>query len=525
MKQKIILSLVCLLLIPVFFGTCSPYTEITQVSGGITLLRNNNTGTYKFSEPLSFEDGTDGMTVFLKSPFSGEIRLERQQGDTVSHAFSGARSLGISLADITLSGFSFNPAEPAPEVERITLGKPVQGYIEREAGYYRSADVTFSAAPDALVFELSSPWEPGSSLAVSYASRKKGLTGTDPVSVIFLGTKNRQSEVSILPKGGNHRIIIPEGTAGFPVKRVLFNIPPGDFKILSIEIYPPPDGGSFSPIPADAGAVLNFQPEYWRGENYELFSWDGDPAILIMDTRNYRIQSAFFKRLAFYREKRGYRGRLLTDSELEGIHGWNAHNYGARGLADFFTQVDASGFPLNASEEHLRELLIANGVIQEGGDGKYIAGKGGIISVSQESPEVLRQQFMNHEGQHALFYSNTPFREYCFSLWNTFGAETKKFWRNLLSWLSYSPDWEYLMVNEYQAYLLQFPPAQIPGYFSALIRGKILPRTPGLGKELDNFLTKNPGYLEETAIKLARVMYDYTGILPGRFNTLRPASE
>jgi hypothetical protein len=460
------------------------------------------------------------MTVFLKSPFPGEILLEGQQGGRIAYSFSGARSLGIPLTDITLSGFTLEPAESAPEVEKITLGNPVQGYIQRQDGFYRSSGVTFSAGPDGLVFDLSSPWDSGSSLAVEYAARKAGPAGTIPVSVIFRGTENRQAEFSILPRGGNHRIIIPEGTPGFPVKRVLFNLPGNNFKISSIQIFSPPETGDFSPIPADAGAVLNYNPEYWRRENYELFSWDGDPEILIMDTRNYRIQSAFFKRLAFYREKRGYRGRLLTDSELAGIHGWNAHNYGARGLAAFFTEAESSGFPLNQSEKHLRELLMANGVIREDENGTIVPGKGGIITVSQESPEILRRQFMNHEGQHALFYSSSPFREYCFSLWNTFDDETKKFWRNLLSWLSYSPEWEYLMVNEYQAYLLQLPLNEISGYFASLVRGKILPRTPGLGTELDNFISEHPGYLETAASKLGRVMYQYTGMFPGRFDIL-----
>ena len=87
-------------------------------------------------------------------------------------------------------------------------------------------------------------------------------------------------------------------------------------------------------------AVLLYDPEHWRQPDYELFSWTRFPGILIMDTASYAVQSRFFKRLAFYVEKRGYRGRLIPEEEFAGLHGFNAHDYRAEDLARF--DVDAS---------------------------------------------------------------------------------------------------------------------------------------------------------------------------------------
>ena len=49
--------------------------------------------------------------------------------------------------------------------------------------------------------------------------------------------------------------------------------------------------------------------------------------MLIFDTASYAVQARFFRRLAFYVEKQGYRGRLLTDAELGSRRGYNAHDY------------------------------------------------------------------------------------------------------------------------------------------------------------------------------------------------------
>ena len=96
-----------------------------------------------------------------------------------------------------------------------------------------------------------------------------------------------------------------------------------------------------APIPSDLGLVGSYYPRSaWRQSDYELFAWNLYPSILIFDMRSYEVQSRFFKRLAFFVEKRGFRGEMLSDAELAARHGWNAHNYRPEDLAGFYNVAD-----------------------------------------------------------------------------------------------------------------------------------------------------------------------------------------
>ena len=58
------------------------------------------------------------------------------------------------------------------------------------------------------------------------------------------------------------------------------------------------------------------------------------------------FRTGFFRRLSYFVEKKGFRGSLMTNSELEGMHGWNAHDYRPEDLALFYTVADKQDFPL-----------------------------------------------------------------------------------------------------------------------------------------------------------------------------------
>ncbi|MDR0706367.1 MAG: hypothetical protein LBF60_00640, partial [Treponema sp.] len=153
-----------------------------------------------------------------------------------------------------------------------------------------------------------------------------------------------------------------------------------------------------APIPADPGIILAYRQGEWRDSRYEVFQWQGFPSLLIFDTANYRVQDNLFRRLAFFVEKAGYRGRLVPDQELEGQHGWNAHDYRAEDLAAFFERAETTHFPLLKEELELKEILFANGILKWETNEKIRAGSGAIISLSRDSSDVLRKQFMAHEG-------------------------------------------------------------------------------------------------------------------------------
>ncbi len=228
-----------------------------------------------------------------------------------------------------------------------------------------------------------------------------------------------------------------------------------------------------NPIPADPASILDYRQELWRHRDYEVFQWDRFPEILIFDTRSYEVQDRLFKRLAFYVEKAGFRGRLAQDGEIASLHGWNAHDYRSGDLADFFTTAEKTRFPLNREEQELRDILVARGIIKAGAEGSrtvYRAGEGAIISISRESAEYLRRLFMVHEAFHGLFFIDPDFQAFALERWTALDPVAKKFLVAYFRNRGYDTADAYLMKNELMAYCLQQGVAGAAQYF-----GKTLP--------------------------------------------------
>ncbi|MDR2521977.1 MAG: hypothetical protein LBC72_05445, partial [Spirochaetaceae bacterium] len=180
------------------------------------------------------------------------------------------------------------------------------------------------------------------------------------------------------------------------------------------------------PRTADPYFVLYFPQVSWRDERYELFRWERFPSILIFDFATLAVQDAMLKRLAFFAEKKGFRGRLARDAEIEELHGWNAHDYSAETLAAFFNLVKKQNFPIHKEEEELRHILLANNVIRETENGQSVAaGEGAIISITRESNEYLRILFMAHEGFHGIFFIDKDFRDFCAERWKNLPRAAK----------------------------------------------------------------------------------------------------
>jgi len=97
---------------------------------------------------------------------------------------------------------------------------------------------------------------------------------------------------------------------------------------------------------------------------------------LILETADYQVQDRLLKRLAFFLEKSGFRGRVASDAEIADIHGWNAHDYRAEDLARFFNDAlqkekEKNEEILTPEERELEALLAAEGIIRgEPGQGK-----------------------------------------------------------------------------------------------------------------------------------------------------------
>jgi hypothetical protein len=227
------------------------------------------------------------------------------------------------------------------------------------------------------------------------------------------------------------------------------------------------------PIPADPGIVLAYRQGEWRDSRYEVFQWEGFPSLLIFDTANYQTQDNLFKRLAFFVEKAGYRGRLVPDRELEGQHGWNAHDYRAEDLAAFFEQAETTHFPLLKEELELKEILFANEILKRETNEKIRAGSGAIVSLSRESSDVLRKQFMAHEGFHGLFFIDADFRSFTKSRYDSLMPAAKNFILSFFDYQHYDIADNYLVLNEFQAHVLQQFADQAYWYFGGNLASRL----------------------------------------------------
>jgi len=92
-------------------------------------------------------------------------------------------------------------------------------------------------------------------------------------------------------------------------------------------------------LPTDPGLIVKWPKRNWRGRDYELFQWSAFPHIIFTDTASYAYQDKMYKRIAFFVEKEGYKGKLWGDDVIGDKHGYNAHDYQAKDLARFFEYI------------------------------------------------------------------------------------------------------------------------------------------------------------------------------------------
>jgi hypothetical protein len=218
------------------------------------------------------------------------------------------------------------------------------------------------------------------------------------------------------------------------------------------------------PIEASLEGVLSTAASSWRSPYVELFRWNQFPSIIIIETRDFVVQDRFFTRLAYFVEKLGHRGTLLTNAQLAGKHGWNAHDYGPEGLAAFFSAATHLRFALNDEEVALRDLALSEGMIRRMGN-EYTPGEGGMLAISRGSGGIERRQLLAHESFHGIFFASSAYRSYCFTLWGALPLQERQYYTRFLDSLGYDSADPYLAVNEFQAYLMQQPIEYVAPYF------------------------------------------------------------
>ncbi|MBO6130716.1 MAG: hypothetical protein J6P28_01995 [Treponema sp.] len=253
----------------------------------------------------------------------------------------------------------------------------------------------------------------------------------------------------------------------------------------------PQNGLALKGLPTDLGLVCDWPMENWRQGEYELYEWAEFPGIIFFDFANSKIQDQFFTRLAYFVEKEGYKGSFVDDEFILNNHGYNAHDYGAASLAKFFTQAERQRVRLNDCERLLKKVLLANSIILQRDDGSFAEGSGAVVSMSRSSTPELRKKFLAHECWHGIYFTNAPFRNLIAGLHKKFNPQAREFlevyWANNPN-LHYDRSDDFLMKNEFMAYMLQQNPAEAKKYFMGWARDSFMPR---IAPKLSDYVIQN----------------------------------
>jgi hypothetical protein len=310
--------------------------------------------------------------------------------------------------------------------------------------------------------------------------------GLDPNSaggrVSFWSPEGKKALFEVSPTSGLSRLIFAKGCIEFLPRDVQFE---GSLKSLTISQL-----RADAPVPSDPGAILTWDQSSWRTPDFEVFSWDRFPNVLIFDTASYAVQDDMLNRLAFFVEKAGHAGKIEAPAALSGIRGYNAHDYKADDLARFFTTAEKQGIRLTPGEEKLARLLVQNAVLRKT-DAGFEEGDGSLISISRSSTPLLRALLLTHECFHGAFFALPAFRAASESAWASLSDVEKELWLGFLSSRGYNTADRYLVVNEFQSYLLQQERKAVSG-FQALTLSRLRAGSARGAALADRFLAAHP---------------------------------
>ena len=344
-------------------------------------------------------------------------------------------------------------------------------------------------------------------LMVTYTSRQQGY---HEVSLTLSGGGNSKN-LSMIPRFGTHTLYLYPALIGFwPETLDIGTLPGMEITTLSVVGHEKAD----APIPADAGTMIEYGPEHWRKEAYELFSWNLAPDILVYVTKDYQEQARMFKRLAFFVEKPGFSGKLHSNETIGNRHGWNAHDYRAEDLARFFRKAREENFTLNPEEEILFRELTANGILRRE-DGIIMPGSGSVLSVSMETPLALRTKFLIHESFHGLFFTSPRFRIACLDSWRNLSRAEQDFWKMFFSYRTYNINNEFLLVNEFMAYLMQQEKSDLDWYYKEFVANQLTGAYPERKQEIEKFYRDYPDTFLLSATRIEKAAEALFGVRAG----------
>lgn len=236
--------------------------------------------------------------------------------------------------------------------------------------------------------------------------------------------------------------------------------------------------------------ILENPIKNWDNPSFEIYRYKLVPEIIIIDTIDYSMQSDLFKRLAFFVEKKGYVGKIYSMDELGNKRGWNAHDYNAKNLSQFFNRANSDNIPLTDGEQILKTILLNTKVINITED-EFTPGVGAIISISRSSTANFRSLILRHEIIHGLYFTSGDLRNYVDTTWDDLEKNSKKIITMFLDSLTYDVTNKDLLKNEFLAYLLQRDENETYKYFNSTVYNRLILHYPKEQPMIDEYFKRN----------------------------------
>ena len=168
-------------------------------------------------------------------------------------------------------------------------------------------------------------------------------------------------------------------------------------------------------------------------------------------------------------------------------------------------------------------MAVTHGIIEPDPAGGWRAGAGAILSIAQSSGRELRRLLLRHEALHGLYFTHTAYQEAARELWQELDAGERLYWHLLLDAVGYDIEYEWLVVNEFQAYLLQQDVARVANLIT-LWAGRLRSRHPHHERAI-NAVAADGERWRALQRRMAAALAATTGVRSGTLTLLRAAGD
>ncbi len=251
-------------------------------------------------------------------------------------------------------------------------------------------------------------------------------------------------------------------------------------------------------------AILACQEKTSLAKDFSHYRWQDYPDIHVFIFKDGTIQSDYFLRLAHFVEKAGHAGTLLSNNQLAGKKGWNAHDYRLEDIARFYTTALTNDLALNKKELSLLRYLIAHDMLVNatlsGYKTEHMVLETGleccIASIHNALDVSIKDVLLDHEIIHMFYFRDEQLVQSMEDMWNGLRPRFTQRWKSFLTKSSYDVGNTYLVVNELLAYLMQRPIEALTWYAPARFFGyspdskTLTAYTLNIAKEVEQYMSR-----------------------------------